>query len=72
MAAPHLPSETPTTRDWTVTDDGSVVCFASDSSHCVVVSNSGGFVTGGLTLAHDQDLIQATKQINTVLVRTIG
>jgi hypothetical protein len=59
-----------TKRDWTVTDDGTVVCHASEKYTCVVVDVK---VTGGVrafltanepTVAHDADLIRCTDEIN--------
>jgi hypothetical protein len=63
----------PTKRDWTVTDTGTVVCFASDASNCVVVDTK---VTGGMrafltaneqTDSHDAELVRCTDEINRIL-----
>jgi hypothetical protein len=62
----------PKTRDWTVTDDGTVVCYASEKSHCVVTDSNSAFATvSELTVAHDEDLAQATKEINRILAAVI-
>jgi hypothetical protein len=74
MVAPRLPADGLATRDWTVTDDGTVVCYASEKSHCVVVSNSSSpfVMLEEATLAHDQDLAEVTSKINAILAPLVN
>jgi hypothetical protein len=62
-----------TKREYTVTDTGTVVCFASEKFDCVVVDPK---VTGGLhafltanelTDSHDAELARCTDEINRIL-----
>jgi len=62
-----------TTRDYTVTDGNTIVCYKSAHSNCVVVDTK---VTGGAnafltareaTGAHDADLMACTDEINRLL-----
>jgi hypothetical protein len=65
--------ETPTTRDYTVSDGGTIVCYASEKYNCVVVDTK---ITGGVNAflvaneesdGHDADLMRCTDEINRVL-----
>jgi hypothetical protein len=55
----------PTKREWTVTDNGTVVCFKSETYDCVVAD--GLTAVAQLTAAHDKDLARATEKINKIL-----
>ena len=52
-------------REWTTTDDGTVVCFKSETFDCVVADALVTVVE--LTQAHDEDLARVTEEINKIL-----
>ena len=59
----------PKKREWTTTDEGTVVCFASETYDCVVVDAGRGpfLMAGELTDFHDAQISRCTKEINGLL-----
>jgi hypothetical protein len=69
---------TPKKREWTTTDDGTVVCFSSETYDCVVVDSAGlggrdpFLAVTALSDSHDAVLQRSTAEINRVLREAAG
>ena len=60
-------------RDWSSTDSGTIVCFNSKKSTCVVFPDKAPLATvAELTPSHDEDLARATDEINKILTEVIA